>query len=116
MSVEYQRFGRYQTSETLRIRLEAPATAGGVVRLGVDRRYLDHNRVESIVPTPGRVEASGDRLVYAFPMARPGLPLVVTFRLQPEEFGSIRGRITLEGSPEASGPEPSIGFRQFIYP
>jgi hypothetical protein len=116
MRVEYQRFGRYQTPETLTIRLEPQATAGGVVRLGIARRFLNHSKVESIVPAPDRVEASDNRLVYVFPLVQPGLPLVVMFRLQPEQFGSIRGRITLPAGPDPADAGPSIGFRQFVYP
>jgi hypothetical protein len=114
MRVDYQRFGRYQTSESLTIELEPQATAGGVVRLGIDRHYLEGSKIESIVPPVERVEGLGDRLVHVFRMAQPGVPLRVTLRRQPEQFGSIRGRIVLEGGSDVAGR--TISFQQFVYP
>lgn len=111
MRVEYQRFTRYQTPETLTVHLEAAAIAGPVVRIGIDRRYLDRSRLESVVPPPRRVHAAADRLIYEFDVAEPGRPLMIAFGLQPQRVGLGGGRVSLERSnPEAAA------FRQVVHP
>jgi len=110
LQVEYQRFARYEAPQTLTVRLEPAATRAAEVRLWVDRRYLDESRVETITPPPSRVEAATDRLVYVFPMSRPGELATITFDLQSRQIGPISGRVGLEGT-EAVAP-----FRQLVYP
>ena len=110
LTVEYQRFARYQAPQTLTVRLEPAATRTGEVRLWVSRRYLDGSKMESITPPPSRVEAAGDRLAYVFSMSPPGQPATLVFALQSEEIGPTSGWIGLDGA-GASAP-----FRQFVYP
>lgn len=110
LRVEYQRFARYQAPQTLTVRVDPAATHAGEVRLWVDRRYLEHARIETITPEPSRVETAADRLVYVFAMNRTGEPATVAFDLQAERIGTIAGRVGLDGT-EAAAP-----FRQLVYP
>jgi hypothetical protein len=110
LRVEYQRFTRYQTPETLTVRLEPPATRAAEVRLWLDREHFESAKIETITPPPVRVESAGDRLVYVFPMSRPGEPATITFMMQSERLGPTAGRIGLAGV-GAFAP-----FRQFVYP
>jgi hypothetical protein len=110
LSVEYKRFTRYETPETLTVRVDPAATRAPDVRLWVDRRYLERVVVESVVPAPLRVEAAAEQLVYVFPMSRPGERITIAFRLQAEHIGPAQGRIGLVGA------EPVAAFRQFVYP
>jgi hypothetical protein len=112
MRVEYQRFARYETPETLTIHLLPAATGGSSVQVGLDRQYLDRSKVDSIVPPPQRVRAADDRLVYEFDVARPGGALTVALVLEPQRIGWARGRITLE---RGSAPG-QVTFGQFVYP
>ena len=110
LRVEYQRFARYEAAQTLTVRLEPGATRGGETKLWIDRRYLDDTRVEAVTPPPTRVEATEDRLVYAFAIGRPGRPVTIVVALQSEQIGPITGRIGLEGAAD------HVTFRQFVYP
>lgn len=111
MRVEYQRFTRYQTPETLTVHLEPAAIAGPVVRIGIDRRYVDRARIELVVPRPRRVHARHDRLIYEFDVAEAGRPLVIAFGLQPQRVGLAGGRVSLE----RANPETAT-FRQMVHP
>lgn len=110
--VEYQRFARYDTPDTLTIHLEPGATAGPQVRVGIDRQYLDHSKIDSVLPPPRRVHAAGDRLVYEFDVAEPGRPLMIAFLLEPQQIGRLLGRVTLE----REAAMDTVSFTQLVYP
>jgi hypothetical protein len=110
LRLEYERFTRYQTPHTLTVRLQPGATSAAEARVWVDRRYLEGTKVEAITPSPLRVEAAADRLVYIFAMSRPGDPVTIAFTLQSEELGPRSGRVGLGGA------GPVAPFRQFVYP
>jgi hypothetical protein len=110
-SLDYQRFSRYQSSETLTLHVPPAATPTPEVRVWVDRAYLEGSRLESVLPLPVRVEGAADRLVFVLAVAEPGRPLTVRFALQPERLGPVRGAIGVEG---AGGP--ALTFRQVVFP
>jgi hypothetical protein len=112
LEVDFQRLSRYESSETLTLRIGATATRGPEVRVWVDRGYLDASRIEAVVPAPIRAEAGADRVVFVFAVAEPDRQLTVAFRLQPEHVGPILGQAGLEG-PAARRP---VAFRQFVFP
>jgi hypothetical protein len=112
MAVDYERFARLETSETLTIRLEPAAIPARTVRLSLSREFLDGSKVVSILPAPERVESAAGRLVFVFAVAEPRTPMVVTFNVEPQQFGRSQGIIGLE-----SLPEPRfVTFRQLVYP
>jgi hypothetical protein len=112
-AVGYERFVRYEDPETLAIRLEPEAAADRLVRLAIDRRYLDRSRLQSALPSPERVESADGRVIFVFRTAEPGRPLPIVLTLKPQRFGPIEGWVRLESGP-ASGRE--VRFRQFAYP
>jgi hypothetical protein len=111
--VEYARFTRYQTPDTLTIHLEPAATRQPEVRLGVDRKFLDRSKIETVVPPPVRVEGIADRLVYVFAMARTGEPLTIAFVLEPQRLWLAHARLTLDAG---AGEPTTLGFWQMVYP
>jgi hypothetical protein len=112
LAVAFQRFSRYQSSETLTLRLDESATRAPEVRAWIDRAYLDGSRVETVLPAPVRVEGASDRVVFVFAVAEPGRPLTISLTLQPERIGPVHGRAGLEG-PAAAG---AVEFRQLVFP
>ena len=113
MSVDYQRFARLETSETLTVRLEPAAIVGSSIRLSLDRRFLDSARMASVLPPPTRVESATGRLIYVFAVAEPSAPMVVSFHFEPQEIGRHRGIVGLESATPATR---SIAFHRLVYP
>jgi hypothetical protein len=113
LEAEYQRLTRYEDRETLTVRVAPAVTTSGVVRLSINRDYLEHAQVMSVMPAPERVEAAHARVVYAFRIAEAGRPLEVTFDLKPRTIGRAEARLAIE-SPAGRGRELTV--RQFALP
>jgi hypothetical protein len=108
-TVDYERLTRYQAQQTLQIHLQSIVTSRREARLWISRRFLDSSKIESIVPTPARVEGSADRVYYVFHMAKPGDPLLVSFNIQAERIGLVDARIGVDDGQE-------VKLKQFVYP
>lgn len=103
--VDYERFGRRGAPSRLRVHASPAAEE---FKLLIDRGYLEALKVENISPEPQSAEATGQWVVYTFRVAEPGAPTAVTFEVQPDQIGPLRGRISAEGHTRE--------FAQFIYP
>jgi hypothetical protein len=108
-TIEYQRLTRYQSDQTLHIHLDPAVTRGREARVWINRAFLDSSKIESVVPTPLRVEGEADRLYYVFHMAKPGDRLFVAFNIQAEQVGLVQGRIGVRDGRE-------VAFTQLVYP
>lgn len=105
LQVDYPRFMRMQTPQTLQLRFDAGGLRGGEARVAVERRWIEHFAVEQITPDPIAVEAAEDGLlVYRFALAPGARSLQVSIELQPKGPGRVTGRI--------GGTE----LRQLVYP
>lgn len=109
LSVEYNRFGRFQSPTTLRLNLGSDAARKSLVRVWLDRDYLENVQIQQITPEPQRVEAGSERLIYVFQLSELNQRTAVTFYLQLEHIGFLPGQVGLvEGQ--------TLNFNQFIYP
>jgi hypothetical protein len=107
--LEYERFERFKAPTTLRVNVGPGAVRDGVVRITLDRAYLDQVQVEQVMPQPESVETGPDRFTYTFKLNDPAQPTAITFHLNPQAIGRLSGRVGLDG-------EQAIGFDQFVYP
>ncbi|MEW6705187.1 MAG: hypothetical protein AB1430_10090 [Pseudomonadota bacterium] len=105
LRVEYQRFLRRHTPETLELQLQATSDR---VLLRVDNAYLHRVEVENLFPEPREVWAEDDATVFEY-RARPGGRLQVRLTLRPESPGRLRGWVS------ADGGEP-LRLAHFVYP
>ena len=108
-TVEYERLTRYQAAQTLQIHLQPAVTGRREARVWLSRQFLDSSKIDTIVPTPVRVEGSADRIHYVFHMAKPGDPLLVSFNIQAEQIGLVDARIGVDDGHE-------VRVKQFVYP
>jgi len=109
---EYERFLRFGKPTTLHVSLDTTAAVeGGAIRLWINREYLKSIQVQEVDPQPDTVEATPERLVYIFDAKEGsgGRPTEVTFELEPDEMGTLAGRVGLDGG-------ASQTFEQFVYP
>ena len=109
--LDFHRLSRYQSSETLTLRLDAAATRASEVRVWLDRAYLEMVQLQHVMPMPVRAESAPDRVIFVVAIAEPGQPLTLTFGMQPARVGLLRGRAGLEGA--APG---GVAFRQLVLP
>lgn len=103
--LEYERFGRFQSDEKLRIHIDKTLPTSQI-RIGISRQYLEGVQIQQVTPEPDSIELSSDRLIYSF---NGTVPTAVTFYMQPEQIGLVLGSVRLEGA-------QSLQFQQFIYP
>ncbi len=103
--LEYERFGRFQSPEKLRIHINKTSPTRQV-QISISRQYLEGMQIQQVTPEPARMELSADRLIYVFHGTTPS---AVTIFIQPERIGFLRGSVRLEGT------QP-LQFQQFIYP
>lgn len=103
LRLEYERFGRLRQSTKLKFLV---SSAQHEPQIALGRDYLDSVLVQTITPQPVRTEVDGQWLVYRFAGAP---PVSVTFTLNPEEFGGLRGTLRTPSG-------EIISFHQFIYP
>jgi hypothetical protein len=108
MRVEYERFGRVEVRQAMRVRMGPGASADGY-RLTLDRDFLDRVRVEGIVPAPVLAEAVPGGVAYRFAGRPPAGEPVATFDLTPRSPGVLRARI------QAPGAVPVTTW-QIVYP
>jgi hypothetical protein len=105
VTLEYERFLRYQTPTSLRIKTR---TQNGAARVIVAQEYLDRVKVEKVVPQPARVEAMDGFVIYEFAAHGAG-EISVKFDLITQELGELSGTVALDQLSRVS-------FRQFVYP
>jgi hypothetical protein len=109
---EYERFLRFGKPTTLHVSLDtAAAVKGGEIRLWINREYLKSIQLQEVDPQPDTIEVTPERLIYIF-NAKEGSEdrrAEVTFELEPDEMGTLAGRVGLEGG-------ASQTFEQFVYP
>jgi hypothetical protein len=110
LALEYNRFGRAKAeTSTLQVKIKAGTGTDGRVRLWLSREYLESVQIMSLIPQPVGVEAGIDRYTFVFSVSDASQPSSVTFRLEPERPGMLRGQIGIEGG-------QSLSFSQFVYP
>jgi hypothetical protein len=113
LDVEYQRFARYQDPVKLTLRLHPAVTGAERVRVSIDRDFLDHAKIEGMLPQPEAQEAAGDRVVFVFRVAAPGAPMTISSIISPERIGALDAVVRVETDGAGS---PEIRFRQWTYP
>ena len=106
VTVTHPRFARRQSPLELVVRA---ASAEGELRIWFTEQYLAELDIERVTPPPERVELGAARIEYVFPWrGAPGM-VSVTFVLEVQRPGFVRGEV---GSGEGAG----VAVRHFVYP
>ena len=110
LSVEYERFVRNHAPADLRIRV-VPPPGEGVVRLHVNRAFLEATQLDNISPEPEAVEIGPAGHIYVLKAPRlGGRETVILYHYQADgPFADIPARVGIEGGPQ-------VRFDQFVYP
>lgn len=107
VSVEYQRFCRRQSPQSLDITLPTQRDATSV-ELTIDRDYLRHVQITEIFPQP--LQSSHQQTgKLRFATDGSGRPMTVRMHLEPEHAGFLEARFDV-------GSGEQVRFRQLVYP
>ena len=104
-AVDYERFIRYHSPDTIRLTARA---AGNTTRLSMDARYAGQIQIEQITPQPEREIGSDGAITFVF-ATTPGTLLNANIYFTPEKYGRLDGWIAL-------GDGPRLHLSHFIYP
>lgn len=107
--VEYERFARTASLQTLRVHVGAQHVREGKVTLWIARAYLDDEVIEDITPTPESVHIGKDGIHFIYSVADAATQADVVIRFKTQEWGGAEGRLAIPAG-------PSVMFKQFIYP
>ena len=109
VSLEYERFGRYQSRLMLSLHLKPGASVDGKVRLWLSQDFLHQVQIQGITPKPDGAELSPSGTTYIFGLTDPKQGGDVIMHFEAQVIGSLSGKIGLTES-------RSIAFTQWIYP
>jgi hypothetical protein len=94
--VQYDRLTRHQTSTQLLVRVRR--TRGqAIVRVALDRAFLDGVELERVLPEPEHVQASGEQVVFAFGNDVQAPQMTASFYLRPVDIGPRTTRVAVPG-------------------
>jgi hypothetical protein len=109
LTLEYERFMRWDAPAPLRLRFDASAADGGEIRVWLDRGYLRDVKIERVVPEPQKVQLGAGRVTYVFPSAGGSAGDTVTMYVEPQSVGAVSLRAGLAGG-------RALAARQLVYP
>jgi hypothetical protein len=108
LRVHYDRLTRHQTSTRLLVRVHG--TRGqAVVRVALDRAFLDGVELERVLPEPEHVQASGEQVVFAFGHDVQAPQMTASFSLRPVDIGPRTTRVAAPGI-------ASVQLTQWVFP
>lgn len=107
VQVDYERFGRAETSMDMRIRYHAPASDRFTVTIGGEA--LENLEIQTLQPQPQVAETIGSDLRLTFSAAGTGPDHAIWIGLQPRHAGRIH--VAIHG-----GGAAPVRFTQWIYP
>lgn len=105
IQIDYQRFIRNHSADTLRI---SALAHNNTAHVRMDSQYAKHIEVEVITPQPDRVVSEGDAIMFVF-NTQPGTRLEAEISFHPNMVGRLNGWISVDGGSRQS-------FKQFVYP
>lgn len=107
LSLEFDRFVRYQSPFTLRIDIPVPA-GSSQAELSLPRSYFDAIQIESMLPTPVQVLTEADAVSFLFAVVPSATSLSVSIHAEPTGVGLLRGELVAGGR--------SLPFTQLAWP
>ena len=108
ISLTYPRFERYQSSSTLRVRIDKRLMTQ-TIAIWFSKDYVSRIEIQEIVPKPEQAETSSTGMIYTFRTAAPENGAEILVHLQMQAIGLVAGRIGLDDS-------HALSFWQWVYP
>jgi hypothetical protein len=110
LRVQYERFLRRDSP--MQLRIDARPAADAEARIAVSGDYLHALRIGSILPSPERLEETGEDVILVF-RAAPGSESVrITLEATPLQVGKLHAHVRAVGDTQDIG----VRINQFIWP
>ena len=107
--VEYQRFGRYEAPQQLRVHLQAGFSEGQRVSLQLNSAFVADVQITRITPKPDAEQPLSDGIRFLWSSNVKDGSMLVTVSYQPEHIGWLTPKVSV-------GNAAPLSIRQFIYP
>jgi protein-L-isoaspartate(D-aspartate) O-methyltransferase len=106
LTVAYPHFARSEAPFEVTVDWSPRGQEAG---LWIERSYLEQIEIEEIRPAPAAVRIGRDRIHYVFEALEAETRVRVTFRLEPQHAGAIRGRI-------GADDDLAVEVRHLVFP
>lgn len=111
VTVAYPERFRYKTVQPLTIEVRNGGDARLVgARVSIDAEYLDHFSTSALTPPP--ISVTDDRYVFALGDIAPGEALVVTGRVQADDYWGVQGRVAVV----TDGAAVEVNLATWVFP
>lgn len=107
LRVGYERFARLGAPWVLEV--ELPAPDDGPVHVEIDAQFHAGQQLETVVPQPSGVMASGDVVTYVFEPGPSRAGFTAAFWFKADALWRQHGQVGIAGG-------PTVRFDQFVYP
>ena len=107
--VEYERFGHWEATLTMRIHVDSSAAVNGVTRVRLDQQYVANLQIEALAPEPESAEASAASVTYGFRTPDADQHALITLHAKMRRFGAFLVKVQ-------AGDDPPVYFWQIVYP
>jgi hypothetical protein len=107
LTVDYYTTERYESDSELRLTIHRPASE--MIRLKIDRAFLDVTTPNGIWPPPLKTETIGNALVCTFQLGTGQQEQEVVYYYQHETYGVVKYQVSVDGG------EP-VNVSQFVFP
>jgi hypothetical protein len=108
VQLSYSRFARALAPMRMRLTVQPGLATEDLVEFSLNRQYLHDIKIEQINPEPDMALAAAEGIRYRF-QTTANTPLVAEFYLEAQQFGLVRGQLTVTG-------QAPLSFWHFVYP
>lgn len=109
LEVTIPRIGRNDVQEELLFTLQPHVIKNKELLIAFNVDYLRQMYIKQILPRPIYSKMDGDKIIYIFSLDPMNQPVTISFLLEPQNRGFIKGRIGVQNL-------YNITTQQFIYP
>lgn len=111
--LERPRFTRYENSERMHLRVEAPQAQGDELKVSLSRDFVHNNAITGVTPDSDGGGATADGATYAFRVEDWSQQVVVSFEYEARKAFRSPGEMTVQ----AGGNAPvRLSLDQWVYP
>jgi len=111
--LEYPRFTRYNTEESMQVTVEAPDATGDTLQMTLSPALNDQLQIRDVTPPPDSVSMSQDGAVYEWSVEDWSQPVLINISFYAGDWGRVRGDV---GVAAGDAEDRTLGFDSWVFP